>query len=119
MVQLRSDMGRPCLQKPDPSPLVPRSSIDFSLSSLLAERSQGLDGEEESLTEGGLVNQLSRGPNRDSESYGEETPGSSVSKSLRSTPRYHSRSRGLGTSDDQGDVESQFSRRQAPYRPSY
>ena len=119
MVQLRSGLGGVRLQSPDPQLPIPRSSIGFSLLSLSAEPSQGSDGEEESSTEGGLANQLNRGPNKDSQSYGEETPGPSASESLRSTPRNHSRSFGLATSDDQRDVESQLSRRRASHRFSY
>ncbi len=119
MVQLRSGLGGARLQSPDPQPPVPRSSIGSSLSSLSAEPSQGSDREEESSTEGGLANQLNRGPNRDNESYGEVTPGSSASESLRSTPRNHSRSLGLAASDDQRDIGSQLSRRRALHRHSY
>ena len=89
------------------------------MSSLSGKRSQESDGEEKNSTEGGLANSLSRSPKRDNKSYGEETSGLLVSESLRSTPRNHSRSLGQETPDDQGDVESQFSRRQAPYRLSY
>ena len=119
MVQLRSGLGGTRSQSPDPQPPVPRSFIGFSLSSLSAERSQGSDGEAKSSSEGGLANQLSRGPNSDSESYGEETPVPSVTESLRSTPRNHSTSLGLGTPDDQGDVESQFSCKRATHRLFY
>ncbi len=119
MVQLQSGLGGARLQSLDPQTPVPRSFIGFSLSSLSGERSQGSDGEAKSSSEGGLANQLSRGPNSDSESYGKETPGPSVTESLRSTPRNHSTSLGLGTPDDQGDIESQFSCRRATHRLSY
>lgn len=119
MVQLRSGPGGPNLESPEPQPSVPRSPIDSPLSSLSAERSQGSDGEEESTTEGGLVNQRSRGSNRDSESYREEPPVPSVPELLRSTPRAYSRSFDLGTPDGQGSGESWFSRRGAPHRLSY